>query len=1513
MDLKLMQRFLPYAAIAIVTAFSLWSRRSSRCRGKSERSNDSEDGDRAEVSSLPSSSPSSGREVGFEYDVFISFRGSDTRKNFTDLLHEALTDKGVKTFIDNENLEKGKKVEELLHCIQKSKIFVPIFSRNYADSEWCLKEITKMVECDGLIVPVFIDVEPRDVRHQTGPFVSAFRRHRRNKKIDEEEVSKWSEALTKAGGISGYTLDATHGYQGKFIQVITKRILGEINKTPRLIVAEHPVGLESRIADVKEMLDVEVRDDVRIVGIHGMGGIGKTTLSKAVYNEVSSRFDACSFLSNVREAAKQTSGLVPLQKQLFGDVFNDATVHISNTHDGIAKIKERIGSKKVLLVLDDVDHKSQLDELVGDLDWFHRGSRIIVTTRDKQLLGAPRVKQNHVYEVKELDDTQALELFCRHAFGKKEPNTKFADLSIEVASTAAGLPLVLKLFGSHFFDLKTVEQWRKMLRRLKKDQHKDIHERLRISFDVLDEIEKKVFLDIACFLIGQGRQQREHATVMWEDCEFFPDITIQVLMHKSLVSINNDTGEFEMHDHIRDMGRKIAQSNEAGKCTRLWNYDEAVDVLRNKRGRADVEAIRLICEEEDGVCMDTESLVGMPRLRMLQLQNVTLKGECEDFPRNLRWLKWSSRDSDSLPSCLHLEDKVFHQLKVLDLWFCTSLVVCPDFTRMPHLEILIFDVCRNMRELHPSIGHLKSLIRLNLRYCNSLKELPEEIYELTSLQELDLSYCGITALPWQSGDSKSSSEQHVLGKLQVLLLSECRSLTRCPDFMKMPSLERLSFNKCKGMNEIDPSIGHLKSLIRLDLNRCRSLKELPQEIGRLTSLKELILSSCYQIPSLPESIVSLVQLETLNIYYCKLLKSLPQLPPSLIRLDARWCFELESVGDISNVRGLQELALSGCERLLDVAGIEHLKFLEYLKLERCASLFESIVGRIKDLDKLKRLHVCSCESLTKSPHFTSNLTDLQELDFSYCVKMTEVDPSIQRLKALTRLNLSNCKLLKELPESICLLLHLEELNVSECKSLASLPNSLGDLNNLRRLLLSGTAVKELPDSIFSLKQLSFLSVDLCRDLKFLPQLPPSLVTLSAEFCTEMVQINGVSFSEGLQELKLTGCGKLVDIPSIKQSTGLRELMLEGCRSLGDSFLEGFEVLDELQRLRLRNCESLTKSPRFTCNKTQWRELDLGGCVKMIEVDPSIRHLKALTRLTLCKCESLKELPEEVYQLSSLEYLDLRSCSSLREVPDTICLLFHLQVIDASGCKSLASLPNSLGNLKSLRYLYLRGTAIEFLPRLPPSVTWIDASDCRNLRGILGIEQLKGLAVLDLGGCVRLEDSLLERLESVFLNNEGLIRFSIPGRLIEGGSSCPQSLSFPVPKHLKDTVLYLYVDESSFNSIKTEIEHRFEQGDESMGSGDEVGGCMVRLAFSINDVQFLFSTSFYYHKGIPTASFRYEEVMKKVAEADVDRVGMMKMQASIDGCTLLHGDFFSFDPDKMDGFDRGQNVVRVEFH
>ena len=155
---------------------------------------------------LTSSSSSSRQWI---YDVFLSFRGMNTRNNFTNHLHAALQCSGIFTFRDNERLERGKSISpELLKAIEESRISIVILSRNYASSTWCLDELAKIIQCMKVmgmtVLPIFYDVDPSDVRKQMGTFAQAFIKHEERLKDNMEKVQTWRDTLSEVANLSGW-------------------------------------------------------------------------------------------------------------------------------------------------------------------------------------------------------------------------------------------------------------------------------------------------------------------------------------------------------------------------------------------------------------------------------------------------------------------------------------------------------------------------------------------------------------------------------------------------------------------------------------------------------------------------------------------------------------------------------------------------------------------------------------------------------------------------------------------------------------------------------------------------------------------------------------------------------------------------------------------------------------------------------------------------------------------------------------------------------------------------------------------------------------------------------------------------------------------------------------------------------------------------------------------------------------------------------------------------------------
>ncbi|XP_042499828.1 disease resistance protein RUN1-like [Macadamia integrifolia] len=439
-----------------------------------------------------SSSSSSSSSGSSAYDVFLNFRGEETRNNFTGFLHRALAREGIVVFIDSEGLWGGEEIQSaLFDAIQKSKILIAVFSKGYADSKWCLRELVKMVECHRSnyqkILPIFFDVEPTDVRNQTGSFEVSFQKH---KKKFNAEIEDWKAALTVVGGKKGYEIKQVNGNQSELVKLVVDWVLSQLSSN-HLGDVKNPIGLEARVDNVLSLLNVG-SSDVRFVGICGIGGIGKTSIAMTLYNHIFKRFEMSSFLANVREEALEPNGLVSLQEKLIYSV-SKRKVEICNVYRGHQLIKERLQGKKVLLILDDVDSYSQLKDLAIEFKLFGPGSRIIITSRDEHVLNVAKVDE--IYWPKELDQEQSLQLFSLYAFSREQPLEDYEQLCQGVLHLAGGLPLTLEVLGSYFFDIRGKEVWQSRLRKLERIPDKKVLKILKISYDDLEDEEKSIFLD----------------------------------------------------------------------------------------------------------------------------------------------------------------------------------------------------------------------------------------------------------------------------------------------------------------------------------------------------------------------------------------------------------------------------------------------------------------------------------------------------------------------------------------------------------------------------------------------------------------------------------------------------------------------------------------------------------------------------------------------------------------------------------------------------------------------------------------------------------------------------------------------------------------------------------------------------------------------------------------------------------------------------------------------------------
>ncbi|XP_070681489.1 disease resistance protein RUN1-like isoform X3 [Malus domestica] len=709
---------------------------------------------------MAASSSSSSSGLGCKYDVFINFRGEDTRRGFVSHLYNALVKKPINAFIDAEKLRKGDHLSELLTAIRESRLSIVVFSQDYASSTWCLKELVQILKCkdtnNQIVLPIFYEVDPSDVRKLKRKFEEAFAQHDRDSNAEMEEVQSWRSALTIATSLSGWD-SRKYEDDAELIEKIVEDVFKKLIHISSSSSKDNGlVEMDSHMHNMHSLLyppGVET-NDVRIVGIWGMGGLGKTTIARAVYDEISGGFKACCFLENFKEGFIK-HGKLYMQAELLSSISNNKVGSSDVSNKGFQVVLNSLGRRKVLIVVDDVEELEQIEALLKEPHSFGGGSRIIITTRDSQLLSIA----DEIYNPKILSDNGALELFRRYAFRKNQPNRDYDDLSRRAVKYAQGLPLALKVLGA-FLDNKNVRQWENELEKIKKIPQKGIHDVLKTSFDGLDDTEKDIFLDIACFFKGM---RKDYATEVLHSCGSYPDIGIKVLIDRALVTVSWK-GELEMHDLLEEMGRKIVQQEsieEPGKRSRLWSYEDVLHVITKNTGTETVKSIILDLGHSYEGCLIVKAFDRMTKLRLLKIGTFSIQhltGSLKFVSSELRFLSWSCFPLKSLPSNFQFENLVGLDMQyshIDRLWEGTQL-----------------ENCKELKSLPSSICQLKSLVYLSLSGCTKFEVFPSIEENMEGLRNLVLDGTSIKELsPWIER----------LTELRYLHLRDCKSLVHRPN------------------------------------------------------------------------------------------------------------------------------------------------------------------------------------------------------------------------------------------------------------------------------------------------------------------------------------------------------------------------------------------------------------------------------------------------------------------------------------------------------------------------------------------------------------------------------------------------------------------------------------------------------------------------------------------------------------------------------------------------------------
>ncbi|TQE09673.1 hypothetical protein C1H46_004766 [Malus baccata] len=882
----------------------------------------------ASCPSSPSSPTSSSSSIEDEiYDVFLSFSGEDTRKTFTDHLYWTLKAARVDTFIDkNESMSIGETIsDKVKQAIQGSRISVIIFSRRYADSIRCLEELVKIMECKRtmgqIVLPIFYDVDPSDVKNQSGTFAEAFQKHKdrfHQVKDKEEKLGPWRNALTEAADLPSEDFAKTDGYQGVFITKIVDEITGKLKSTSSGVATgqdgiDFPLqeisyytdvqaGLDSRVQEICNYLDgVGGSNDVRMIGICGMGGIGMHDMIQDMGREIV----LAEFSGNPEERSR---------------------LRVPEDVEGV--LRNNSGTRK----------------LMGpSLDLHEPGKPGCSTEsfQDMQILSALKLTGSCMHhstclarspdflEIIELEklilkDLPGLSVIHRSAAHLFNLNYLSPDFLMELIiddckSLSKFLPSMVQLKNLKYLHLENCNLTNDAI-------PKDLGG--LSSLEVLD-LSGNEFSELPT-LSGLFKLQ----TLQLDNCKYLqeiPDLPKQL----EILEADECTALAKMPDFsdmlsIRDHSPKLTEPIILQRLQKLEILD--LGYCHHLKASPDFSKLPylkiLFLNDCKSLSVIHPSLSGLSKLRYLHLENCNLTNDA--IPKDLGGLSslevldLSGNEFSVLPSLSGLSKLRSLYLKNCNL---TNDAIPKDIGGLSSLEVL--DLSGNEFSVLPSLSGLSKLRCLYLKNSNLINDaIPKDLGGLSSLEVLDLSGNEFSVLPSLSG----------LSELRSLYLKNCNLTNDAipKDLGGLSSLEVLDLSG----NEFSvlPSLSGLSKLRSLYLKNCNLTNDaIPKDLGDPSSLEVLDFSGneFSVLPSLSGlSKLRFLYLKNSNLTNDAIPKDLGGLS-SLEDLDLGGN-DFSGLPSLSGLHKLKALDLGGCHNFQATPDLEAN---ECITLEKKARLF----------------------------------------------------------------------------------------------------------------------------------------------------------------------------------------------------------------------------------------------------------------------------------------------------------------------------------------------------------------------------------------------------------------------------------------------------------------------------------------------------------------------------------------------------------------------------------------------
>ncbi|KAG2276102.1 probable WRKY transcription factor 19 [Brassica napus] len=792
-----------------------------------------------------------------EYDVVIRYmRGCISKGDFISHLRAALCRRGVSVRQD---------IDEV-YTVPECRVLIIFLTSTYVPSN-LVNIVEQQSKKPRVVYPIFYGISPSDLITNSEYYESFSL---------QDEPKRWQAALEKITQMHGYIL-TTDKSESDFIDEIVNDALEVLRSNYK----KNIIGMDTQIKEILSLLCIESQD-VRRIGIWGAVGIGKTAVSEEIFHRISVQYETCVFLKDLHKEV-ELKGYDAVREELLSKLLEVEPDVVRTSNIKTSFLRNRLQRKRVLVVLDDVKDFRDVETFVGTLIYFGPRSRIIITSRNRHVFVL--CKTDHVYEVKPLEFPNSLHLLNPGIFQSGLSPELYKTLSLELVKFSNGNPQVLQFLS------RSSREWKSLSQEIQKSSAIYIPGIFERSCCGLDENEKSIFLDIACFF---RKMDKDDVAMLLDGCGFSAHIGFKNLVDKSLLTISHNT--VDMLWFLQATGREIVRQesiDRPGDRSRLWNAEDIRDVFLDNTGTSAIEGLFLDMSQ---LKFDASPNVfdKMCNLRLLKFyfselienHGVSLPQGLEYLPTKLRLLHWEYYPISSLPQCfdpknlielnmpnscvkkLWKDKKSLENLKKMRLSYSYQLTKLPRLTSAQNLELLDLEGCKSLVSISHSICYLKKLVSLNLKDCSNLESVPSTS-DLESLEVLNLSGCSkLENFPEISPNVKelylggtviqeipSSIKNLVL--LEKLDLENSRRLVILPtSICKLKHLETLNLSGCSSLENFPDLSRNMKCLKYLDLSRT-AIRELPSSISYLTALEEVRFVGCKSLVRLPDNAWSL--------------------------------------------------------------------------------------------------------------------------------------------------------------------------------------------------------------------------------------------------------------------------------------------------------------------------------------------------------------------------------------------------------------------------------------------------------------------------------------------------------------------------------------------------------------------------------------------------------------------------------------------------------------------------------